>query len=292
MSSQPRIHPSDTIKNEWVLSSQTLYADGLAVEHQVQPSGECEAPGGLTHHVLAFELGNVPRQVSRIGGREYDGPLLQGEILLIPAEAALFGACETSDEILAFIIDPIFLHQVALQTNCRYPDQIELFNVLKTYDPQIEFIALSVQREIQQAIWGSRLYLNSLANMLAIHLLRNYTSCPPKLREYDGGLTQLKLHRVLEFINTNLEQDIQLADLADAADMSQCYFVNLFKQSMGITPWQYVVQQRVERAKVLLKQHNSPISDVALQCGFNSQSHFTLQFRKLTGVTPKRFRGN
>jgi AraC family transcriptional regulator len=292
MSSQPVIHPSDIIEDEWVLSSQTLYAGGLIVEHQVQLSGECEASSGLTHHVLAFELGNVPRQVSRIGGREYDGPLLQGEILLIPAEASLFGACETSDEILAFIIDPIFLYRVALQTNYRYPDRIELLNVLKIYDPQIEFIALSVQREIQQAIWGSKLYLESLANVLAIHLLRNYTSRPPKLREYDGGLAQSKLRRVLEYINAHLEQDIHLADLADAADISQCYFVSLFKQSMGITPWQYVVQQRVERAKILLRQRNSPISDVALQCGFNSQSHFAQQFRKLTGVTPKRFRGN
>ena len=292
MSAQPAIHPSDAIEDEWVLSSQILYAAGLIVEHQVQPSGECEAPSGLTHHVLAFELGNVPRQVSRIGGREYDGPLLQGEILLIPSEASLFGACETSDEILAFIIEPIFLHQVALQTNCRYPDQIELLNVLKTHDPQIEFIALSVQREIQQAMWGSRLYLNSLANMLAIHLLRNYTSYPLKLREYDGGLAASKLRQVLEYINAHLEEDIQLADLAAAVDMSQCYFASLFKQSMGIAPWQYVVQQRVERAKVLLRQRNNPISDVALQCGFNSQSHFAQQFRKLTGVTPKRFRDN
>lgn len=292
MSSQPAIHPSDTIEDEWVLSRQIIYAGGLTVEHQVQPSGECEASSGLTHHVLAFELGNVPRQVSRIGGREYDGPLLQGEILLIPAEVSLFGACETSDEILAFIIAPIFLQQVALETNCRYPNRVELLSVLKTRDPQIECIALSVQREIQQAIWGSKLYLESLANVLAIHLLRNYTSHPPKLREYNGRLAQSKLRRVLEYINIHLEQDIQLTDLADAADMSQCYFASLFKQSMGITPWQYVLQQRIERSKVLLRQGNNSIVEIAFQCGFNSQSHFTQQFRKLTGSTPKMYRNS
>jgi AraC family transcriptional regulator len=292
MSSQPAIHPLDAVKDEWVLSSQIIHAGGLTVEHQVQPSGECEAPSGLTHHVLVFELGNVLRQVSRIGGREYDGPLLQGEILLIPAEASLFGACEMSDEILAFIIEPIFLLQVALETNCRYPERVEFLSVLKTYDPQIEFIALSVQREIQQARWGSSLYLESLANVLAIHLLRNYTSHPPKLREYTGGLAQSKLQRVLEYINIHLEHDIQLTDLADAADMSQCYFASLFKQSMGITPWQYVVQQRIERSKVLLRQGNNSIVEIAFQCGFNSQSHFTQQFRRLTGSTPKMYRNS
>lgn len=292
MSSQPAIHPSNAVKDEWVLSSQVIHAGGLTVEHQVQPLGECEAPSGLTHHVLAFELGNVPRQVSRIGGREYDGPLLQGDILLIPAEVSLFGACKTSDEILAFIIAPIFLQQVALETNCCHDNRVELLNVLKTRDSQIECIALSVQREIQQAFWGSKLYLESLANMLAIHLLRNYTSHPPKLREYDGGLAQSKLRRVLEYINIHLEQDIQLTDLAEAADMSQCYFASLFKQSMGVTPWQYVVQQRIERSKVLLRQGNNSIVEIAFQCGFNSQSHFTQQFRKLTGFTPKMYRNS
>jgi AraC family transcriptional regulator len=287
MSSQSAIHPADFIKDEWVLSKQMLKADGLIVEHQVQPSGEGEASGGLTHHSLIFELGNVTRQVSRIGEWEYDGPLLQGELLLIPAEVPLFGACETTDEVLAFTIDPIFLRQVALETNCPDPDRVELLSVVKTRDPQIESIVLSIQDEMQQATWGSRLYLDSLATILVIHLVRNYTSYPPKLQEHKGGLAKFKLRRVLEYINTHLEQDIELADLAEVADMSQCYFASLFKQAMGISPWQYVMQRRVERAKDLLGQCNNSILDIALQCGFNSQSHFTQQFRKFTGVTPK-----
>jgi AraC family transcriptional regulator len=262
----------------------------LIVEHQIQPSGECEASGGLTHHLLAFELGYVPRQVSRIGEHEYDGPLRQGELLLIPAEVSLFGACETSDEILAFIIAPLFLHQIALETECLNPDRVELLSFLGSHDPQIEMIARSMQAEIQQKQWGSRLYLDSLANLLAIHLLRYYTACPATFREYEGGLAAAKLRHVLNYINAHFEQDITLADLAEIAGMSQCYFASLFKQSMGITPWQYVMQQRVERAKILLRQQDYSIAQIALQCGFNSQSHFTQQFRKLAGVTPKQYR--
>lgn len=291
MSSQPAIHPTDAIKEEWVLSRQVVQAGGVIVEHQVQPSGECEIPGGLTHHLLVFELGNVPRQVSRIGGWEYDGSLLQGELLLIPAQTPLFGACETTDEVLALSIDPIFLHRVALETNCPHPERVELLSVLKTRDRQIQCIVQLIQSEMQQAVWGSSLYLNSLANLLAIHLLRNYTERPLKLRQYTQGLGELKLKRVLEYINTHLEQDIQLSDLAEVADLSQCYFASLFKQSMGIAPWQYIVRQRVERAKKRLKQGNNSVAEIALECGFNSQSHFTQQFRKLVGVTPKSYRG-
>lgn len=290
MSSQPAIHPADAIKEEWVLSRQVFQAGGLIVEHQVQPSGECEIPGGLTHHLLVFELGNVPRQVSRIGGWEYDGSLLQGELLLIPAQTPLFGACETTDEVLALIIDPIFLQRVALETNCPHPERVELLSVLKKRDRQIQFIVQSIQGEMQQAKWGSQLYLDSLANLLGIHLLRNYTERPLKLRQYDEGLGELRLKRVLEYINTHLEQDIQLSDLAEVANLSQCYFASLFKQSMGVAPWQYIVQQRVERAKKLLKQCNNSIAEIAFLCGFNSQSHLTQQFRKFTGVTPKTYR--
>ncbi len=182
----------------------------------------------------------MTRQVFRIGGQEYDGSLLQGELLLIPAKAPFFGACETTDEVLALIIDPTFLSRMSLEANCPHSEQVELLSVIKTRDLQIGFVVQSIHTEIQQTRWGSRLYLDSLANLLAIHLLRNYTSRPLKLHKYEAGLGEVRLKRVLEYINTHLEQDIDLADLAEIADFSQCYFASLFKQSMGITPWQYV----------------------------------------------------
>ncbi len=191
---------------------------------------------------------------------------------------------------MALIIDPIFLHQVALETNCPYPERVELLSVLKTRDHQIQCIVQSLQSEMHQSSWGSGLYLDSLANLLAIHLLRNYTVRPLKRRQYTEGLGELKLKRVLEYINAHLEQDVQLSDFAEVADLSQCYFASLFKQSMGNAPWQYVVGQRVERAKKRLKHGNNSLAEIALQCGFNSQSHFTQQFRKFTGVTPKAYR--
>jgi AraC family transcriptional regulator len=290
MSSQTTIHPSAAIKNEWVLSSQTLQSGQLIVEHQLQPSGECAIAGGLTHHLLIFELGHVTRQIFRIDGQEYDDALLPEEILLIPAATPFFGTCSTTDEVLALSFDPAFLYQVALETNCPHPERIELFSLFKARDRQIQFIVQSIHGEMQQTKWGSDLYLDSLANLLAVHLLRNYTSHPVQLRQREEGLGEPRLNRVLEYIQVHLEQNMQLSDLAEVADLSQCYFASLFKQSMGIAPWQYVVQQRVERAKQLLKQSNQSIAEVALRCGFNSQSHFTQQFRNVTGVTPKHYR--
>ncbi|WP_256478965.1 helix-turn-helix transcriptional regulator [Chroococcidiopsis sp. CCMEE 29] len=83
---------------------------------------------------------------------------------------------------------------------------------------------------------------------------------------------------------------MKLAHLAKLVGMSQYYFCHLFKRSMGVTPYQYVLQQRIERSKQLLKQNELSIAEIALMCGFKNQSHLTTFFRKLTGITPKVFR--
>lgn len=290
MSCSQAIHPKDAIKPELIISSQAFQAGRLLLEHQIQPSGECEISGGLTHHVLVFELGHVDRQVFQMDGRNYDDSLCQGELLLIPAYTPFLGACEMQDEVLVLSIEPDFLQQMVLEIDYPHPEQVELLSGFKVRDRQIQSIFQSIQTEMQQTRWGSKLYLDSLTNLLAIHLLRNYASSPLPLRSPKEGLGEFRLNQVLEYIDAHLAQDIQLADLAQAANLSQCYFASCFKRSLGVAPWQYVVQQRIERAKQALKQCNSSITEIALQCGFNSQSHFTQQFRKYTGVTPKVYR--
>ncbi|MEM1369587.1 MAG: helix-turn-helix transcriptional regulator [Cyanobacteria bacterium P01_H01_bin.15] len=84
-----------------------------------------------------------------------------------------------------------------------------------------------------------------------------------------------------------LDQRIQLAALAKLSGMSQLHFSHLYKQSWGISPYQYLLQQRIDKAKQLFKQHDRMIADIALECGFNSHSHLSKQFRQSTGVSPK-----
>ncbi|WP_313949281.1 helix-turn-helix transcriptional regulator [Leptolyngbya sp. FACHB-261] len=85
---------------------------------------------------------------------------------------------------------------------------------------------------------------------------------------------------------------MKLADLAALLGMSQFHFSHLFKQSIGTAPYQYLLQQRVERAKQLLKQTDQSIMEIAFLCGFNSHSHLSKQFRQLTGITPTAYRAN
>jgi AraC family transcriptional regulator len=146
--------------------------------------------------------------------------------------------------------------------------------------------------ELQQENLGGKLYIDSLANVLAIHLLRKYSALQPRLSVYEGGLPERQVVRVLDYINEYLDRDIRLADLAQLLGMSQFHFSYLFKRSLKMPPYQYLLQQRIERAKQLLKQTDKPIIDIAFLCGFNSHSHLSKQFRQLTGMTPKAYRAN
>jgi AraC-like DNA-binding protein len=83
---------------------------------------------------------------------------------------------------------------------------------------------------------------------------------------------------------------LSLAELASVINISPTYFASLFKQATGISPHQYVIQQRVERAKLMLSRTNLTIADIALKVGFSSQSHLTQQFKRVTGLTPKQVR--
>ncbi|HEY9663029.1 MAG TPA: AraC family transcriptional regulator [Allocoleopsis sp.] len=144
--------------------------------------------------------------------------------------------------------------------------------------------------ELHQENTGSKLYIESLTNVLAVHIIRQYATAQPHVSLHEGGLPQRQLLQVLDYIDAHLHQEIKLTDLASLLGMSEFYFSRQFKQATGTSPYQYLLQQRIERAKQLLRQSDRPIADIALMCGFNSHSHLSKQFRQFTGTTPKAYR--
>ncbi|MEN8447360.1 MAG: helix-turn-helix domain-containing protein [Cyanobacteria bacterium J06555_13] len=102
---------------------------------------------------------------------------------------------------------------------------------------------------------------------------------------------QSKLQQAIGYIQAHLEENITLDAIATELDMSQFHFCRWFKQSTGTSPYQFVIQQRVERAKALLRRRELSPAEVALECGFNSQSHLIHHFKKQIGMTPKQYQG-
>jgi AraC family transcriptional regulator len=106
----------------------------------------------------------------------------------------------------------------------------------------------------------------------------------------DRSLTHAQLQQSIDYIHTHLDRELSLEQMAAVIHISPTYFASLFKHTTGISPHQYVIRQRVKRAKSLLLKTDLAIADIALQVGFSSQSHLTQQFKRFTGMTPRQIR--
>ena len=285
------VHPLDILKPEWEVGRRSICLDSFIVRHDIQPPSQAKITNSSCHGIVT-QLSHGDRQITYIGNCEYDGEFNPGEFFLLPAAFDSFQSYSTTDEAIIFIIQPNFLTRIAEQTECLNPARIELRPIVIGRDPIIEQIARSFLGEMQTEGLGGRLYSETLATQLAIHLLRQYCAFDIKLKQYNGGLSPRKLQTVIDYIETNLEEKIGLDALAKITQTSPYHFSRLFKQSTGITPYQYVIQQRIELGKQLLRKEELPIAEIAMMCGFANQSSFTTAFRKLLGVTPKNYRMN
>jgi AraC family transcriptional regulator len=289
-SSQP-IHPADLIPASWVMETMETGAGGLVIRHQIEAPSELAVPA-LTHHLMSVNIGQQSdRQVTRLDQQTYDDVFPTGALWLATADnTAAAWAWETTDETILFQIDPRYLQTIAAESDCIAPERIALKPVVFDLSPQFECIARHYHAEMQHQGIGRRLYSESLGNLFMLSLLRNYCHEVPKIPPVRGGLGAKRLQRVLDYIDTHLAENIGLQDMATIAGLGQHHFATMFKQSMGISPYAYVVQQRVDRAKYQLRQTTISISDIALSCGFADQSHLNKHFRKIVGMTPKAFR--
>jgi AraC family transcriptional regulator len=273
-----------------LFSSQTQGWEHILVEEFHHPVGE----GKMLYpneHVICLSLAPRPMRLLQIqGDKSYTGLYGKGDLSIAPAAAPFFARWDGEDRFLQMRIDSRFMAQVATEALEIDPDRLEVIPTFRTRDPHLESIAMLILTELKQENLGSSLYIDSLANVLAVQLLRQYSASKPQLAVYEGGLPQRQLQQIFEYIHAHLERDIKLTDLAGSIGMSQFHFSHLFKQSIGTSPYQYLLQQRIERAKQLLKQTDRSIVDIALECGFNSHSHLSKQFRQFTGMTPKSYR--
>lgn len=137
---------------------------------------------------------------------------------------------------------------------------------------------------------SNHLQLSSTAHLLLNHLLQHYSNVQWQLPQITGGLAPYLLSRLKEWIEQHLHLAITLADLAEQTQLSEYHFAHMFKQSTGISPHQYVLQQRLKKAHRLILSSQHDLTEIALQCGFSSASHFSTRFKQYYGCRPSQLR--
>ena len=157
-------------------------------------------------------------------------------------------------------------------------------------DPIIEYLLRAMRPALARPNEVSALFLEQVSTAICVHLLQHYASAPELRRQLKGGLSPWQLRLAREMLNTDLQRDLTLTELAHACGVSVRHITRAFKQSTGMSAHQYRLKNRLDQATLLLRTPTLPISEIALLCGFASQSHLTRCFRRYTGQTPAVWR--
>ncbi|GCE29874.1 AraC family transcriptional regulator [Dictyobacter alpinus] len=271
-----------------VQASSGMGWNGLDIAEVVHPHEDFALPA-LPRHVLVVNLGSPTKIQEQLVGRQ--GQLKTGNLVILPAGAPTSWHLEREEEVrhLHLYLSPTLIQRVAASADIN-PDSVELVDTLGAFDPQIESIALSLLSEMRSAGLGGKLYVESLANILAIHLLRHHSSVKQPTLSKPNSLARTTLRPAITYIEDHLAEDLSLSEIAAAVHLSPYHFARLFKEAIGLPPHRYVIQRRVERAKLLMTTTNWSFTTIAHTVGFAHESHLALHFKRLTGLAPKDYR--
>jgi AraC family transcriptional regulator len=259
---------------------------------QHEPTSEVGYTPYLDVDVLAFLLaGSTLMEMHLDGGILRNERMSPGSLQLLPRQtvysfkanwnaAWTYGALQLNWQMIVASADALMRAD---------PERIEMVPTHGFNDPLLYHLGIKLTNEMQNASPFGHLYADSLTNRLALHLLRHYSTgqVVHKLPAYRLTYAQLKM--IDEYIHAHLDAKISLTDLAACLHLSVPHFERMFRATTHVPPYRYVLELRLERARVLLQGMRSSLAEVALQCGFSSQSHFTAHFTRYVGVSPARF---
>jgi AraC family transcriptional regulator len=259
--------------------------DGLILEEHLSPPAEFPDTQFLTH-MIAVEKGSLPCPMFwKENGRERSGLIVPGGVCL--STAALQTGIRWGGNMHATVLSigiPM-MERAMPEPFARRP--IELTTICAgERDSVLEHMAGALGAMFERCPSSERIAVDSLCNATAVYLAQRYGTLPIQVITYKSGLTQDRLTRVIDYIETYLGNDLSLTELSTVACLSSYHFGKMFKRSTGLSVHQYVIARRLERAKLLLSARKLPLVEIALAVGFQDQSQFTAVFKRRIGITP------
>jgi AraC family transcriptional regulator len=168
--------------------------------------------------------------------------------------------------------------------------EVELHPSRKFDDSRLSALVEAARAEMVAGFPSGRLFLDSVEQAMAVALVESHAVRHRPVQIYRGGLGSSRLRRVKELVHARLEDDLSLDEMAQSVGLSTPHFARMFRKSTGKTPHQFVLRQRVERAKAMLRAPEARVLDVAVACGFKTQQHFAQVFSDVSGVSPTQYR--
>lgn len=259
----------------------------LHIAHIKSPPIETPELIPFNHHITLM-LGDVVDVDIWREGKPSSQRIFPQDLVIDPRGVACRGRLYQPSEALVIELEYKFVERIINES--IDVNRIEFISKIGLKDPLLKQITLSLMSEVNTEHCETKLYGEAAATMLVAHLYRHYSIESSSLAMYQGGLPKYKLRRVQDYIQENLSQELRLEELATIAQISTYHFCYLFKQSVGTSPHQYIVQQRIKKAQHLLRETNLRVSEIALEVGYQSCSHFSALFKRHTGGSPGKYR--
>ncbi|HEY0944358.1 MAG TPA: AraC family transcriptional regulator [Opitutaceae bacterium] len=158
-------------------------------------------------------------------------------------------------------------------------------------DPIVSLLLEQLRDELTASHAPSAVFIQGLAQTLAVHLVRAYGEIAAGPRRPPGALPAFKLRKVTDLMEARLDEEFDLGRFARAAGMSEFHFSRVFKKATGFSPSRYFIRLRMARARRLLRETSRSVIDIGLDVGYSSPSHFAQVFRREVGVAPTDYRG-
>lgn len=264
------------------------WQDIILLKHSLLP-GEIDVPG-LAENLLFVSL--LPKtQYENLNDQRFKSMVLrQGDVAITPAGCPQHWRWLSPLAAANLFISPLLIKEVSKDLVKGDPDSICLIEHDATSVPFLSAAATELLSELEAGSPHGKTYIDALTRSLVIYLVTHYSTAKVAESTALSKPDDSRVADAIDFIESHLGEDLPLAAIASASNMSVNHLCAVFKQTVGQSVHQFVIQQRIERAKILLRDPRKSLAEIAQETGFSSQSHFTTSFSKICGSTPSQYR--
>jgi AraC family transcriptional regulator len=266
-----------------------MHMSRLGVRLQIDPPGVLESAARPDPHIV-IHVG-VPVEIGcERRGQRHRGLSVHGDVDIIPGGMASRWILKKQDSALVVRVSQDLLTEAAAGLGIQASETV-LRNRFQVRDAEIEHLGWALKAELEHNHGSGHLYADCIGMALACRLLRGHSWVAPKeSKTRPGAMSAFRLRRLLGYIEDHLSDDLSLGAIAATGGLSVSHCQRAFRNAVGSSLHQYVIQRRVERAKLLLVDERLSIGEVALAVGFAHQSHLAYHMRRFLGVSPTSVR--
>ena len=273
------------------LSTASLFqSDDAVLERYVKQEPANYRERQMATGLLFLFEDELTQATARTEEQRFHGEVCSGDMWLIPPFALHSAFFPGVHGVVALSIGPLALERHV--SPLMHGGRMEFAPRFSLKDSQLEHLVRGLVGVAEEGPQADPLIAELLLNATCLRLAKRYAVSKLNLAPRTGGLPPMRLQRVLSYIEANLDRAITLSQLSTVADMSLYYFATLFKQSTKLSPHQYVLRRRIERAKQLLRETKAGVLEISLSLGYEQPNNFARTFRRLTGTSPTHYRRN